>query len=450
MNHSAIRALLACFLLGSTPVSGEDAPAKPDLAKEADKQIARLDSTDFDERESALKKLQELDPAALPYLKSLVDSKRSLSEEVRGRLTMVVNALEAKRASGETVKGTTVSLRLSKAGPKEILQELAKQVHAEPLPDFETRLPAEPAADFNFTGSYWEAIDQLLRLYPPKDNGKWTRENLAESRALNRWTAEDYDGCALPHAIAEVCRIRVGHVALERNAKGQALTLTLVPLVEPRYEVDKLKVQVDTFTLSAGKALKPQWVFQPKPNNANAVANQINIPFLVRAGADGLLSPLLFSPQAECFFAAPAADLLATDRLMSLEGSVAMTIRETDEVEKTLREVASPINLPGGYTFSAHSTREGIEVQLSGGGNFNELGHHLRDRVLFLDANGTALDAQFVSTSLQGGVQGFTLVVKSKVTGNPVKVRVSIPGKPLDVNVPFKIKDVALPVAGDK
>lgn len=453
MNSATMRALIASIALLTTLASAEEAAVKPDLTKEADKQIARLDSNDFDERESALKKLQEMDPEVLTYLKGLVEGRRSLSEEVRGRLGMVVSALEEKRERTLTAKGSAVTLRLTKAGPKEILQELAKQAHAEPLADFEKQLQAEPAADFAFTGSYWEAIGELLRVFPPKDNGKWEREDLAEPRTLSHWTAADYDACAMPHAIAGVCRIRVGRVALERNAKGQALTLVLVPQVEPRYEVDKIEVQVDTFTLTSGKVLKPKWTFQPRANdpaNANANPLAINNPFRIGADTNGPSGVFLFSPQSECFFAAPAAELLNGDRLMNVEGSLSMTLHESNIQVKTMREVSTPINLANGYTFSVHPVRDGIEVQISGGGNVRELGRQLQDRVRFLDANDAELDSQITNTSVRGGVQGFCLVEKVKVMGNPAKVRVSIPSKARDVTVPFTIKNVALPVAGDK
>lgn len=450
--RSTAKCWMCGWLLGALTLRAVEAPALPqDVIQEIEKQVARLESADFDEREAGLKKLRALPREAMSHLKSMLVSRgqeRKLSPEARGRIAMVINELEAQRLSGEAAEGSPVKLALKAAGPEEILAELSRQLKlGQPL-EAPRKLKADSKEDFNFEGTYWDAVDRLLQRYSPQLDEQWQRESLEAHRLVTRWTAADFDPMALPHANAGICRIRVGRVALERTAGGQSLMLTLVPLVEPRFEVEHMTVHLDKVLLDATRSLKPQRL---------GAATRAKV---TRGGWGGMVVwfgnrenqlTFMFSPATEATFSMPTNDLATTDRSITVSGELELGVREQEIETKTIRQVAQPCKLSNGVTLTVREANgvwevEGTTAPEARGTDSGQTFTACQ----FLDANDVWLTASSAGWRHKGSGKNLEIIASYKVVGRPAKVRIVIPGKLREVLVPFTLKEVPLPVQGGR
>lgn len=441
----------ACGWLLSALASGAaEAPALPqDVVQEIGRQIARLESSDFDEREAGLKKLRAMPREAVGHLKELLAGRdRKLSAEARGRIAMVINELEAQRLSGEAAEGSMVRLALQDAGPEEILAELGRQLKLDRPLALPRKLKAAPKEDFSFNGAYWDAVDSLLKRYPPLADEAWQRESLETHRYINRLTAADFDPAALPHANAGICRVRAGRVALERLAGGQCLLLTLVPLVEPRFEVEYLSVHVDKVLLDAARSLKPQRL--GAATRAKAMRGGWG-DIQVWVGNPENQASFMYSPAAEATFSMLADEMAPADRGVTISGELELGVREMEFETKTIRQLAQSCKLSNGITLTVREANNVWEVDgvLAPEGRGVDAGQACTT-CHFLDANDVCLKVSNAGWRHKGGGRNFEVTATYKVEGRPAKVRIAVPGKLREVLVPFTLKDVPLPVQGGR
>lgn len=200
------------------PPVADDAKPSPELQASAEKEIAQLSADDFDQRQAALKKLQEMDLTLLPWLRRFLkedENQKRLDPETKARLADALKALEVRNTKLLLAHGSPVDLELKQAGTEEILAALEKQTGNQFAQDFAARLPAGPKQDFQYKGAYWGAIQKLLALFPPKVPEK------IEEGELRFIRQRDPDLCQIgrmPSVTAGVCNVSVMRVAYEREA----------------------------------------------------------------------------------------------------------------------------------------------------------------------------------------------------------------------------------------
>ncbi|MCW8132598.1 MAG: hypothetical protein KIS92_19775 [Planctomycetota bacterium] len=426
----------------SAAARGQEAVPE-DLIKQAEKYVARLNSNDFDERESGLKRLLEMDAAVLPWIKERMDAKRpgeALGKEVRARLAQVVANMESRTGSAKASEGTQVALKLAGAGPKEIAQELERQTGNALPADFAGRLTPKDPADFSFTGSYWDAVDALLAAYPPKTDGKWKRENLATPRSATAWTEGDYEGWDAPHANAGICRVRVARVALEREAGGQTLAVVLSPLLESNLIVERLDLNVEVFKLAGGRDLQAKWAFEPVKRDRQRILHP----------ADGSANGFAIAPASEGCFVAKARELGMGDRAFALEGTASATVRDAVKIVKTLRQWSLPARLPEGATAQIQEQRRDLyEVTVTGGQGAEFRSQHYTNCARFLDDKDQPVQARLATMRVQSNGQRDVLVAGYQVTVPFSKIEVTAMSAPRELEIPFKIAKIPLPALGE-
>lgn len=421
---------------------GEVSEPTQDLIKEAIKQIGQFESGDFDEREKALKKMKALDRSILPWLKKQLASQRPeipLSDEARGRLSQVVTAMEAKVASELRVEGTPVVIKRAGMGPKEFLQELERQSHNALPQDFWERLSGQAPATFDVTGNYWKALDDLMAAYPPKTEGKWRREDLSSPRPANVWGEGEYNGWNAPHANAGICRVRVARVSLERDHAGQALSIVLAPVVEPRIWTERLDVSVDVFKLEGGREVVAKWAFEPNKKDRVGVCGP--------QFGDKLIA---ITPMSDCCYVVNAKDIKAGDRTFSIEGVVSLTLREPICVVNPLRKWDRPWTAPDGSTIQIRGKAlNQYEVTIAGGKAETLRANGTVGNLRFLNEKGDPVEAQLRTSNAQYSNMGYSLTHTYEVVTPFSTIEYTALKAPYDIEIPFKIEKIPLPSRGE-
>jgi hypothetical protein len=145
------------LLVLTTGYIAADSPTVAD----ADKLVEKLGSTKFAERESAIKSLEALGPAALPALRRGVDAK---DPEVRQRVVDLITKHERQADCDIAFIPTKVRLKVTEQPLADVVADLAKQVN------IRMQLAREPA---DLPGRritldlgekpFWEALDTLCR-----------------------------------------------------------------------------------------------------------------------------------------------------------------------------------------------------------------------------------------------------------------------------------------------
>lgn len=100
---------IACWVLNLSLCSAQEAPAR-EQAGDLDKLVAQLESSDFDTRESAYKKLVELGRAAVPAVRKALQTKQD-SPELESKAKLFLSLFDG---GGDPVQGLKVTLTVNK------------------------------------------------------------------------------------------------------------------------------------------------------------------------------------------------------------------------------------------------------------------------------------------------------------------------------------------------
>ena len=218
--------------------------------------VEQLDSDAFAEREQAQGKLLQLPVSALQWVETRLGRSEGRSLEHRRRLTRVVSHLRLRKANLRVERGTQVRLDFEHATPAQVLDELYRQAGGSLNPDgsewaWESAAAPKP---FQYQGSFWGAIDSLAEAMPPS---KLAAQDSLLKASFNSWKPGDLNALSAsdPAASAGVFRIRDAGIAVANSGKPDAFGITLMPAVEPSYEVLDLSVSLIAIRFDDGSAL---------------------------------------------------------------------------------------------------------------------------------------------------------------------------------------------------
>ena len=270
------------------------------------------------------------------------------------------------------------------------------------------------------------------------DLTEWKREALDGYRPLS-WTDADFEAHAAPRADAGVLRVRVGRVSLDADARGRSLTVILVPVMEPRYEVDACEMTIDKLTLG-GKDLKPERLGKQDFQHARQISRM-----MARRDHGGGFA---IQPASSCLFSCPAPAITAGGEAATIEGAADLTLRVPEIVTLPFEKISKPHDLTENVSISAEMTDSGVSVKLSGTTDSEDRRYYKEDAISFLGKDGEALTANTnrTSSSSNNGVWECTLGMS--LNEKPAKIRVKTPGQARELTLPFKIRDVRLPGGG--
>ena len=254
-TRGAIAAALSMIVFGLLAAFAGDEFSDEDQEK-ALALVGQLEADSFAKREAAANALGNLPATALPWLEELVEATGPTDVELRGRLKKIIMALKKRESELTLRNGTQVKIDLKAAKPSAVLEALKDQVGSSLTGARASSIWAkEQAKDFSFEGSFWEAVDTLLEVYPPKTGG---RENLGNEYRIGRWGEQDFKAAQNSSVSNGILRVRHGRMALENTGGKDYLVVTLVPAVEPTYQIEEVALLVKGLALDDGTMIEPE------------------------------------------------------------------------------------------------------------------------------------------------------------------------------------------------
>ena len=429
MKRPSLKRLLAgaalAVWLGSAPgVTGQE--FSDDQKEAALALIGQLEADKFADREAAMKELESLPAAALPWLGEMIEGTRPTEIELRSRLKSIVRTLKKRDAQVSLKEGTQVTLAVQGGKPEEALQELQKQIGGSLSGRYVNRVwDKMPAQDIDFTGSYWEAVDELLEAFPPPEGG---RENLGDSYRFTRWGEADFKSAHLPSVNSGILRVRHCRLAMENNGGQDSLVLNLMPYVEPRYQVEKLSLLIKGILLEDGSLIEPvdkicKW----------------------EAGSGSAR----YSPGATFTWIFPLEKGMKVEGVAGVEGAAELAVRRLDWVEIDLPdELNEKVKMNANIELEVLEREERrLKVQFTGSGSKPECfdDYEMRHEAYrLIDAEGEEIDFNVNSTS-SGGGNGWRKSFAGSIEGEPVRLKSRLPGGEQKVQLKFDLLDLPVP-----
>ena len=148
--------------------------------------IGKLESDSFSDREAAMTELESLPASAVPWLDEMLGETGPSDIELRSRLKSVIRTLKKREAEVALNEGTQVKIKLEAARPGDVLAALSEAAgSALNMPNQHRCWADGSKKKFVFEGSYWDAVDELLKTFPMKSGD---RELLSNSGCrMGRW-----------------------------------------------------------------------------------------------------------------------------------------------------------------------------------------------------------------------------------------------------------------------
>ena len=388
--------------------------------------VGKLESDGFAQREAAVRALETLPRTALPWLEELIGATGPADLELRSRLKSIVRTLKRRDAELSLKEGTRVKIDLKAAKPGAVLEALKEEVGASLTGARATSIwGLEAAKDFSFEGSFWEAVDEMLRTYPP-DSGE--RENLGGEYRMGRWSESDFKAAENTSVNNGILRVRHGRMALENTGGKDYLVVTLVPSVEPTYQVEELALLVKGLALEDGNTIEPEkkiceWKSQ--------------------------YSGARYSPGGVYTWIFPLKKGMDLRGMAGLEGVAKIKARRLTWAEVALPEdLDDAVNMNSNVELKVLERGEGtLKIQFEGKGSepacFDD--YELRKEAYeVLDKDGKVLKFS-VNSSSSGGGNGWRNSYAGKIDGEPARVRAKLPGGEQEVQLKFDLFDLPMP-----
>jgi hypothetical protein len=388
--------------------------------------IPQLGGDSFAARVKAAKELEGLPAEAMPWLEARIDQCGADQVDLRTRLKAIARTLKKRGAEKMLRGGTQVAIDLKAAGPREVLDELTELAGISLTgANLGEVWDDEFAKDFTFNGSFWAAVDAMLEAFPP---GEAVRENLGADYRMGRWGELDFRAAKHPSAIAGIVRVRHARMALENSGGKDYLVVTLVPNVEPSYQVESLALLVGGLTLEDGTILEPE----KKVNEWKAQ-----------------FSGSRYSPGGVFTWTFPLEKGLNLRGSATLEGALKLAVRRNFWCEADLPEdLDDPVMMNSSVELKVLERGDGrLKIQFEGKGSepacFDD--YELRkESYQLLDAAGEPLEFN-VNSSSSGGGKGWRNSYAGKIEGDPAKVRANLPGAEQKMELKFRLKGLAMP-----
>ena len=388
--------------------------------------VGQLEADGFAKREAALNALETLPITALPWLEELIASTRPTEIELRSRLKSVVRTLKKRDAEVALREGTQVKIDLKAATPGDILESF-KDILGSSLTGVRAKSiwGKEVTADFSFEGSFWDAVDGLLETFPPEPGG---RENLGAEHRIGRWGESDFSASGNASVNPGILRVRPGRMALENTGGKDYLVVTLVPSVEPTYQVEELSLMVKGLTLEDGTELEPEKkICEWKSKYSGA----------------------RYSPSGVYTWIFPLEKGVNLRGAAGLEGIAKIKARRLNWAEVELPEnLDDPVNISSSVELKVLEREAGrLKIQFEGKGSepacFDD--YELRKEAYqVLDKDGKVLDFN-VNSSSSGGGNGWRNSYAGRIEGEPARVRAKLPGGEQEVQLKFNLADLPMP-----
>jgi hypothetical protein len=388
--------------------------------------VERLEAESFANREAAVNELKKLPSEALPWLEELIGATGPVDIDLRSRLKSVVRTLKKRSAEESLRSGTQVKIDLKDVEPDEVLAALKGSLGSS-LTGTNTRGIWEKKTknDFSFEGSFWEAVDAMLETFPP---GRGEREDLSGEYRMGHWGVTDFKASENPSVNTGILRVRHARMALENNGGKDYLVVTLVPSVEPVYQVEALALLVKGLELEDGTMLVPEKKVQEWK------AQQ---------------SGSRYSPGGVFTWTFPLRKGVDLGGVAGIEGVAEIKLRRQIWAEVDLPEdLNDPVKMNSNVELQVLERDEGLlKIQFKGKGSepacFDD--YELRKEAYqVLDADGKILKFS-VNSSSSGGGDGWRNSYKGKIDGEPAKVRANLPGGEQKVQLEFRLSDLPMP-----
>ena len=394
------------------------------------KLIEQLEADSFADREAAVDELEKLPVSALPWLDEMIDHTRPTELELRSRLKSIVRSLKKRDAETSLRDGTATTVKLQGAQVDEFLEELELQNGSRLGRKGEGSIWKEKESkDIDFSGTYWEAVDHLFELFPPPA-GEREAFSVSDYR-FTSWTKADFFAGTQPSVNAGILRVRHGRFALENSGGKDRLVLTLVPSVEPRYQVDELAILIKGIGFEDGTVLEPEdkvCRFETSRNSSSTRYNPV--------GSFTWVFPL---EKGVSFKGAARVEAIAD-----------LEVRRLDWVETDLPEdLNEKVEMSSAVDFQVLEREEGrLKIEFEGSGqepeHFDD--YRLRDEAYKLfDADGNELEFNVNSTSSGGGGMNWRISFGGKIDGEAVRIRSRLPGGKQKVQMKFELDELPLP-----
>jgi len=398
----------------------DSTPLKPEVADAARQEFEKLSSPEAAVRAEAGRKLMALDLSVLPWLRHqlLGAAAAKLNDSAKAAAAEVVKLLEMRNDLAVLAYGTPVKLDLKQVWPQDICAELERQADNR-VPNLVQWLRMPAQQDFNCSGNYWSAIEQLCRAFPPDLPDKardletaWRQPDKNERPDLPLFGLE-------PAMIRGICTLRAARVSLDREAGGQFLTVVLIPRLEERFVANELAVTIDGFKFDNGQTLPPlgtpadKTAFRYARNMATA---SIRLTEGLRACKTLTVTGTLDYTPYE--MRALTLDLPANEITRKLSGGLTLT------VSRGVNDVKAKLVADGG---------DGMPNSMNNG-----------EFLVALDQAGKRV-GKTNSTSSMGG-RSLEVGLSFGAGELPAKIAVRIPRQLPKVNGPFTLPGVPLPM----
>ncbi len=400
--------------------------------------LSGLRSEDFAERQRAVAELGDLPLEAIPWVESRLETAGADGDaELRSQLAITMRRLQRRLERAQLENGSPVEIDLEAAGPDEVLAAV-NALGSLPLFVLEPNRiwSGEKAADFRFSGSYWGAVDHLLRVFPPDVDLAPEREDFGLHCGFTSLAVADLTAFGQPHVTSGLLRVRVGRTGFERFNGRDYFVLTLIPKVEPKYRVERLSLTVEGVELGDGSKLVPE-------DRARSFdADQ----------GHGVRS---FRPAPDFTWAIPLENPIDTSRAAKVEGFAELKLRRLAWSECELPALNESVAVGHGIRLAV--TKKGdrsVEIKIEGEGNQHYSLRTHNDEAgrrffTFRDADGGEVGFDVIGSGggSGGGKWHQTFNCRFK-KGEPVSVRLLLPGEREEIQMPVVFDAVPLPLGG--
>ena len=419
-------AALLIFWVGAFAVSADEAFSEAEQQK-ARELVKQLETGDFAGRAAAAAGLEALPLSAVPWLKEKIEAAGTTDVEVTIRLKAIVHAIEKREAERGVLEGTEVKIELEAAKPADILKALNQKVGSRLnglsiAGYWETGLEAK---DFSYEGSYWGAIDAMLKLFPPNKGG---RENLGGEYDMARWGKADFGASANVHSNVGILRLRNGRMSLEHSGGKDYLVVTLVPSVEPTFQAEGLTLLVEALVLESGVRLEPEKRVCEWKTEGRGVR---------------------FSPSGTFTWIFPLEKGTELRGSVKMEGVANIRARRFGWREVALPgKLDGPVDMSPTVKLSVHEGDPGnLKIQFEGQGSRPTWAAHYEYRsegYKVLDKDGKELSYS-VRRSSSSGSNGWKTSYEGAIKGEPARLRARLRDEEQEVEVEFELVDLPMP-----
>ncbi|MGI9241678.1 MAG: hypothetical protein ACR2RV_12830, partial [Verrucomicrobiales bacterium] len=253
-------------------------------------------------------------------------------------------------------------------------------------------------------------------------------ENLGAEYRLGRWGELDFLAADQPSASVGILRVRHARMALENSGGKDFLAVTLVPNVEPSYQVESLALLVRGLTLEDGSVIEPEKkVLEWKAQFSGA----------------------RYSPGGTYTWIFPLEKGTNLKGPAGIEGAAELIVRRNVWCEVDLPEdLDEAVSMNSSVELKVLERGDGrLKIQFEGQGSepacFDD--YELRkESYQVLDKDGEPLEFN-VNSSSSGGGRGWRNSYAGRIKGEPARVRANLPGGEQEVKLNFSLSGLAMP-----